>query len=144
MHGGQHDPFGAGARRLGQRLAPAVIGVVVALAPIQRHDHDRLAGPEQHEALGEQRVHDLLGVRHTAAHAGVADGNGDIRLEGGHAERASRGKRDNASRQHQGQAQHLSRSYVRSTFMPGYRYIFRLPSAMLSSCSSFLRRVNLN
>ncbi len=33
--------YAAYLRRLGQNLAPAVVGIVVALAPVERHHHDR-------------------------------------------------------------------------------------------------------
>jgi len=80
VDGGQHHAFGESPSRARQPGAPTVVGVVVALAPVQRHDYHRFASPEEHEALRKERVHDLLGVRHPATHASVADGNGDVSL----------------------------------------------------------------
>ena len=58
VHAGDQHPLGRGAGRLGQDLAPASIGVVANLAPIDRHQHDRLLRSQQHQSVGRKGIVD--------------------------------------------------------------------------------------
>jgi hypothetical protein len=82
VHRPEHHVLARRPRGIRQHVAPVVVGRVVELAPVQCRDDDRPAGAEEHEPLRVQRVADGLRVGDPAAHAGVADGNGDVGFEG--------------------------------------------------------------
>ena len=69
--GHQHTPWDSlgGSSKDG---APAIVGVIAYLAPVEsRHDHG-LSRTQQHETMGEQRVVNSLYGRYTPAHARMA------------------------------------------------------------------------
>jgi hypothetical protein len=80
------DAIRGGPGGLGQEGPPAAEGVVADLAPIDGDDDQGAIGAEQHDAAGQEGVEDLGGGLDAAAHAGVAEWDGDVGREGGEAE----------------------------------------------------------
>ena len=70
------DALGVGAGGLGQRLAPAVVGVVADLAPVDRDQDDRAATacPPRARSRRLERVDDRPRRRDPAAHQGWPSG----------------------------------------------------------------------
>ncbi len=53
-------PFALRTNGLSNGGSPLVVGVVADFAPVNRDDGDRVAGALKNEAVGEQRIDNLL------------------------------------------------------------------------------------
>ena len=103
VHGAHEHAIWRGARRLRQHLAPARVGIVANLAPVDRHKHDRRPAAEEHDALGVKRVHDHRGIKVAAADHRVARRDRHIRAEGRDREPGAGGPDGSGARREHGE-----------------------------------------
>src|SRR5262249_19226225 len=69
---GHQDALAPRPRGLGKDGAPAIVSIIADLTPINRDEDDRLASPEQHQAVGEERGLDLPRRGDATAHERMA------------------------------------------------------------------------
>ncbi|OQC03964.1 MAG: hypothetical protein BWX80_02639 [Candidatus Hydrogenedentes bacterium ADurb.Bin101] len=81
VYTGKEHPFTGRARRLRQGVAPMVIGVVADLAPVHRHKYQWFVRAQQRRPMDVKGIHHLRRGRNAAAHARMAQGDGNVFTE---------------------------------------------------------------